>query len=330
MYTPRVLVTGAAGRIGQHVVAALAAAGHAVTGLDARAPLSPVAGVRYVTGRLEELTPTDAVFDDVDAVIHLGALMSWNDTEAAAMVDSNVTGTFRLLESVARRPLRRFVFASTGEVYPELTPVYLPIDEHHPRRPTSYYGMTKALGEELVRFYERKHGLPAVTLRFSHVQDPEELLDPESFFSGPRFFLSRRIARERAAGNERSAAALAAHTDGDKDALIAATREDGMPVRMGILAASDMATAVLLALESPRAVGQTLGVGPDEPVDLAELAREMGRRTGLRVAEITVPDTAANYWTLNARARELLGFRPALRYDDMVDRAVTAWAARSA
>lgn len=98
---------------------------------------------------------------------------------------------------------------------------------------------------------------------------------------------------------------------------------------MCILAATDMAAARMLALESPRAVGETLGVGPDDLVDLAEFAREMGRRADLPVAEVTVPDTAANYWTLNARARELLGFRQSLSYGDMIDRAVAARRARS-
>ncbi|MQA06016.1 MAG: NAD-dependent epimerase/dehydratase family protein [Streptosporangiales bacterium] len=170
MTAHRVLVTGAAGRIGRHVVRALLDAGHAVTGLDRADPAVPVDGVTYVTRRLEDLTADDTAFDDVDAAIHLGAFMSWADADASAMFDSNVAGTFRLLEAVARRRLRRFVFASTGEVYPENAPAYLPIDEHHPCLPTTYYGMTKQLGEDLVRFYGRKYQLPYVTLRFSHVQ----------------------------------------------------------------------------------------------------------------------------------------------------------------
>lgn len=325
-----VLVTGASGRIGRHVAGALAGAGHRVTGLDLRDPAAPVDGVRYLRGRLEDLTADAAALDGVDTVVHLGALMSWVDADAQTMFDSNVAGTFRLLESAAGRGLRRFVFASTGEVYPETTPAYLPLDEHHPRRPNSYYGMTKVLGEEMVAFFARKHGLPCVTLRFSHVQDPEEMLDPDGFFSGPRFFLSRRIARERAAGNQAYAEALAAHQDGEGETLVAATREDGAPARMCILAASDMATAIRLAVESPRAVGETLGVGPDDAVDLAQLARDMGKLAGLSVAEITVPNRTANYWTLNARARELLGFRPALGYGDLVELAVAAWRRRAA
>ena len=321
----RVLVTGAAGRIGGHVTRVMAGAGHEVIGLDARDPADPVPGVRYLRRRLEDLRPDQPELAEVDAVLHLGALMSWVDAEAPDVMAANVTGTFRLLEAVAtgRRP-RRLVFASTGEVYPENAPVYLPLDEHHPRLPTTYYGMSKLLGEEMVAFYQRRFGIPATVLRFSHVQDPEELLDPDSFFSGPRFFLSRRLAKERAAGNDAFADALAAEYRGEEK-LIALRQADGSPARMCILAASDMAGAVRLAAEAPGADGLTLGVGPDEPVDLADLARRLAAGARLPVAEVTVPGTAANYWTLNARARELLGFRPALSYADMVDLAVAAW-----
>jgi UDP-glucose 4-epimerase len=321
----RVLVTGACGRIGGHVTRAMVEAGHQVMGLDARDPIEPVPGVRYLRRRLEELRPDQPELAEIDTVLHLGALMSWVDAEAEAVMAANVTGTFRLLEAVATRgSLRRLVFASTGEVYPENSPVYLPLDEHHPRLPSTYYGMSKLLGEEMVAFYQRRYGVPATVLRFSHVQDPTELLDPDSFFSGPRFFLRRRLAKERAAGNDAFAKILAEQDDGGEK-LIALRQADGSPVRMCILSAPDMAMAVRLAAERPEAAGQTLGVGPNEPVDLADFARALAAGAGLPVAEITVPGAAANYWTLNARARELLGFRPALNYADMVDLAVAAW-----
>lgn len=331
MESLQVLVTGSCGRIGGHVVRVLREAGHAVVGLDARDPSDPVPGVRYVRRRLEDLRAGQPELAGIDTVVHLGALMSWVDSDAEAMLSANVVGTFRLLEAVATASApRRFVFASTGEVYPENSPVYLPLDEQHPRMPTTYYGMTKVLGEEMVGFYQRRYGVPTTVLRFSHVQDPGELLDPDSFFSGPRFFVSRRLAKERAAGNHPVADQLAAHHVDGQEKLIAPRRADGRPVRMCILAASDMAAAVRLAAESPAAAGQIFGVGPDEPIDLADLARQMSDRTGLPCVEVTLPDSAPSYWTLNARARELLGFHPALGYSDMVDLAAKAWHERQA
>jgi len=325
----RVMVTGAAGRVGRAVVATLTAAGDEVVGFDLREPAERVAGVRYVTGGLEALGADSPALRDVDAVVHLAALMSWVDADADAMFSANVVGTYRLLEAVARKGLRRFVFASSGEVYPEMRPAYQPLDERHPRQPTSYYGMTKVLGEELVAFSARMHGLPAVTLRFSHVQDPAELLDPDSFFSGPRFFLRRRLERERLRGNTAVVRALEAHGGGG-DKLIAAHRQDGKPVRMCILAAEDMARAIRLALRTPGIEGEVIGVGPDEPIDLAQLARLLGEGSGLPVVDVTFPNDVASYWTLNGRARELLGFRPSISYADMARAAVRAWRVRAA
>jgi UDP-glucose 4-epimerase len=324
----RILVTGASGRIGGATVRCLRSAGHEVVGLDARLPTAVVPGTTFVQARLEDLTAGHPALDGIAAVAHLGALMSWDDVEAPRLFQANVEGTFRLLEAVAPLDLERFVFASTGEVYPEMAPAYLPIDEHHPRRPNSHYGLSKLLGEELVAFYARKHALPAATLRFCHVQDPVELLDPDSFFSGPRFFLRRRVERLRAAGADTLADELASAGQGD-DTLIAVHGPDGRPARMCVLATTDMAWAITRAMTHPEIVGQTIGVGPDEPTDLAQLARDLGTASGLPVIDVRLPGVA-DYWTINARARELLGFRQTLTYADMVAAAASAYASRRA
>lgn len=151
--------------------------------------------------------------------------------------------------------MRRFVLASSGEVYPENAPAYQPLDERHPRHPATWYGATKVLAEDLAEFAGRKFGWSTVCLRFSHTQHPAEILDPDSFFSGPRFFASRRLLRERANGNGPVVAQLAPY-EGDDAVLQAARREDGEPVRMGILAASDRARFVELAAQAHLSAGR--------------------------------------------------------------------------
>ncbi|MET8473761.1 NAD(P)-dependent oxidoreductase [Streptomyces sp. NPDC004856] len=317
-----IVVTGAAGRVGRAVTAQLVERGHQVTGIDMARPASPVEGVRYVTAAFSELEPGDQRLAGIDAVAHLGAMMSWRDADAAAMFEANVVGTFRLIEAAAPHGVRRLVLASTGEVYPENAPAYLPLDEAHPRNATTHYGMTKVLSEDLADFAGRKYGMAVTTLRFAHTQDPAELLDPDSFFSGPRFFLHRRLEKERAAGNTDVVRQLEAWDGGE--ALIAPRRADGRPVRMGILATEDLARGVVLALEADASVDGVFGLGPDESTDLAEFARALGAAAGLPVVDVTVPNTAADYWTLNARARELLGFRQRIGAEEMVAQAVEA------
>jgi UDP-glucose 4-epimerase len=324
----RIAVTGTSGRIGATVAEQLVARGHAVTGLDLVEPRERLHGVDHIVGDLAELPRSDPRLAGVEAVAHLGALMSWDDADAERLFAANVTATMSLLRALEGSAVRRFVLASSGEVYPENAPSYQPLDEQHPRRPTTWYGATKVLAEDLVEFAGRKLGWNTVCLRFSHTQHPAEILDPDSFFSGPRFFASRRLLRERANGNAAVVAQLAPH-EGDDSVLMAARREDGEPVRMGILAASDLARGVVLALEADTSGHEVIGLGPDESTDLGRFARELAAAAGLGVVEVTLPVTAPNYVTSNARARDVLGFRPEIDRARFVELAAQAHLGRA-
>ena len=105
-------------------------------------------------------------------------------------------GTRTLLSTANAAGVKRFVIASSGGVYPENPPGFLPITEDHPLRLNSPYCLSKLLGEELLRFYQRSGTLETVMLRFSHTQDADELLDEDCFLSGPRFFLKSRIRQQ--------------------------------------------------------------------------------------------------------------------------------------
>jgi UDP-glucose 4-epimerase len=187
--TTTVAVTGAGGRIGRRVVGQLAEAGYRVRGLDLQP--GPNAAAEYVVGDIADEKALADLLSGASIVVHLAAFMSWQEADAAAVFEANVNATFRLLEAVQTRGGAEIILASSGEVYPELSPRYLPIDEDHPRLPRSHYGMTKLLGEEMAWFYARSYGMPTTVLRFPHTQDATELLDPGSVFSGPRFFLTR-------------------------------------------------------------------------------------------------------------------------------------------
>jgi UDP-glucose 4-epimerase len=317
-----IAVTGASGRVGRAVTALLVERGHRVLGLDLVAPREPVDGAEYLVGDLADLPAADPRLADVEAVAHLGAYMSWNPADAEKLFNANVTATMRLIRALGSS-VQRFVLASTGEVYPENSPVYQPLDEDHPRLPTTWYGESKVLAEELVAFAGRSNGWDSVVLRFSHTQDPAEILDPDSFFSGPRFFASRRLERERAAGNAEVVAALEPYA-GDDGTLLVASRADGAPVQMGILATPDLAAGVVLALEADTSGHEVIGLGPDEPTDLGVFARELAAAAGLGTVEVTLPVTAPSYTTSNARARDLLGFRPSIDRAAFVRLAVEA------
>ena len=157
----RVLITGATGFAGRHVADACAAAGDEVTGV------SRTAG----TDLRDEAAARAAVrAARPDAVIHLAALASvgrsWSEP-AEALHDNIALGT-AVLEAVRREaPGARVVVITSGEVYGR--PERLPLDEDHPLRPQSPYGVAKAAVDLLGALYADAHGLDVVVARaFAH------------------------------------------------------------------------------------------------------------------------------------------------------------------
>lgn len=324
----RIAVTGASGRVGSTVAGLLADAGHSVVGLDLVEPRVRNDHVTYLIGDLDDLEPRDERLRSVEAVAHLGALMSWDPADAERVLHHNAMATASLVRAFEGSALQTFVLASTGEVYPENAPQYQPLDEAHPRLPTTWYGLSKVLAEEIVGFGGRVNGWRTMSLRFAHTQHPAELLDPDSSFSGPRFFASRRHRKALAAGDEALAAQLEPHA-GDDSTLLVARRIDGEPARMGILATDDLAAGIVRALDASWTGHETVGLGPDESTDLGAFARQLAEAAGLATVEVTLPPTAPSYVTSNAKARELLGFVPRVSSDEMVRRAVEAHGERT-
>lgn len=325
-----VLVTGSSGRVGRAAVAALRAAGHRVRGFDLRAsnPDQSGADLDEVVGSFDDAEACARAVAGTDAVLHLGAFMSWVAAERTAMFRANVEGTRVLLDAAAQAGVRRFVFASSGEVYPENAPLFLPVTEEHPLRANSPYGLTKLLGEDLVSFHQRIGSFETVILRFSHTQDASELLDPDSFFSGPRFFLQPRIRQQERMGNTAVAELLRA-ADPGRPAHVLARNAAGKPFRMHITDTRDMVKGLLLALESDRAAGGIFNLGATEPVDFAQALPAMAEITGLPVVTVDLPGAGVDYQTSNAKIRETLGFEPEWTIDRMLQEAARTWRTRA-
>lgn len=325
----RIAVTGARGRVGRSLVQALVVEGHHVVAIDVIPPTADAtSAVTAVQVGLDDTASLTEVMTGTDVVVHLAAYMSWREDEIASVFDANVVGTFHLLQAAASASVRRVVFASSGEVYPESHPTYQPLDEDHPTKPASAYGMTKLLGEEMVGFFGRKYGLETVILRFSHTQDAAELLDEDSFFSGPRFFLNRRLEQQAAFGNGPAVRALQTHDDGGTKLLLA-RGEDGTPFRMGICDTRDLVAGIVLAVTHAAAVGETFGIGPDAATSMDQLVPAMAELTGLKVADVRLPGPAVNYETSNQKARDVLGFRPQWPTDAMLQEAYAVWRTNS-
>ncbi|THK39485.1 NAD(P)-dependent oxidoreductase [Ensifer sp. MPMI2T] len=323
----KVLVTGSAGRVGSFVARQLLASGRQVRGFDLRSAGLEDAAFEEVVGAFDDREAASRACEGIDAVLHLGAFMSWLAGDRDKLFRANVEGTRIVLEAAAAAKVGRFVFASSGEVYPENKPEFQPITEDHPTKPLSPYGMTKLIGEELVKFQGRASAMETVILRFSHTQNAGELLDPNSFFSGPRFFLRPKIQQQEGFGN-RAAADLLRAADSGQAALVLTRNENGRPFRMHITDTRDMSRGVLIALTHPKAAGGVFNLGATDPVDFADILPVMADRTGLPLVTVDLPGAGVWYHTSNQRMRETLGFEPEWPIMRMLDEAVEAWKRR--
>lgn len=323
----RVLVTGSSGRIGSAVVEALLEKGHGVRGFDLRPSCRVDEGYDEVMATLDDADAAARAVAGVGAVVHLGAVMSWVAADRPAMFRANVEGTRVLADAAATAGVGRFVFASSGEVYPEGAPQFQPITEDHPLAPTSPYGLTKRLGEEIVQFHQRTGSLQTVILRFSHTQDASELLDEDSFFSGPRFFLRPRIRQQVSLGNH-AVADILRRADPGHPAHVLARNQQGRPFQMHITETRDIVRGIMLAMTHDAAVGDVFNVGSTDPVDFASLLPQLAQITGLPIVTVDLPGQGVFYHTANDKIRTTLGYEPEWPMDRMLAQAAQAWPER--
>jgi len=146
----KVLITGASGQIGSYVVEQFMDR-YEVVGVDLK-PF-PVEGL-VVQGDLRDYEFVRKVVDDVDAVVHLAAQVSversWEDPIYDA--ENNIIGTVNLLKACSEFGVDKFIYVSSAAVYGN--PKYVPVDEEHPKNPTSPYGVSKLTGEYYCRIYQ--------------------------------------------------------------------------------------------------------------------------------------------------------------------------------
>lgn len=168
----RVLLTGAAGGLGRELRPRLRARSKLLRVSDV-APLEPAqAGEEVVQAALEDRAAVHALLEGIDWVVHLGGI----STEAPfdAIVQANIIGLYNVYEAARKHKVKRIVFASSNHVtgYYRQDEV---IDPTMPVRPDGYYGVSKAFGENLSRFYFDRYGIETVCVRIgSSFPEPKD------------------------------------------------------------------------------------------------------------------------------------------------------------
>ena len=191
MSAMKLFVTGGAGFIGSNFIRHILGLGknYAVVNYDKLtyagnlANLATIVGnpnYRFVKGDICDAAAVEAAMAGCEAIVHFAAESHVDRSiyEPAQVIETNVTGTFILLQVARKMQIARFLHVSTDEVYGDVAPGAF-ADENSPLQPSSPYSASKAASDLLVRSYARTYGFPCIITRASNNYGPFQF--PEKF-----------------------------------------------------------------------------------------------------------------------------------------------------
>jgi nucleoside-diphosphate-sugar epimerase len=301
----KVLVTGGAGFIGSNLAERLLADGHDTHVLDdlstGHARNVPAKAVFHRASILDDAQLRKAM-QGAEVVYHEAALGSVPRSVAEPVLshEVNLTGTLRVLEAARALGVRKIVFAASSSAYGD-TPT-LPKHEGMVPAPLSPYAVTKLAAEHYCAAYTKVYGLRTTALRYFNVYGPRQ--DPNGAYAAviPKFILSALKGEP-----------LTIHGDGSQS--------------RDFTYVADVVQANVLAAQDGKSDGQMMNIGAAGRTDLNELATEILQLAGSKSKIAHGPPRAGDVHDSQAsleRARDLLGYRPAVALPEGLKRTV-AW-----
>lgn len=295
----KILVTGADGFIGSHLVEHLVRQGYNVKAfclynsfnswgwLDS-SPKEIMANVEVFSGDVRDPHGVKKAMQGCDAVLHLAALIAipYSYHSPDTYVDTNVKGTLNILQAARDLDLAKVVHTSTSEVYG--TAQFVPITEAHPLHPQSPYAATKVAADQLALSFYRSFSLPSAVIRPFNTYGPRQ---------SARAVIPT-IITQIASGKKK--------------------------IRLGALSPTrdfnyveDTVRAFEAVMLSDDAVGETLNAGSNYEVSIGETARMIA---DIMKSDIEIesdeqrlrPEKSEveRLWADNARLRQLTGWQP--------------------
>ena len=297
----KILVTGADGFIGSHVVETLVKSGHDVRAfvlynsfnswgwLD-ESDKAIRDSIDIFAGDIRDPHGVDKAVENQEVILNLAALIAipYSYHSPDTYIDTNIKGTLNILQAARRHGVKRVVQTSTSEVYG--TAQYIPIDEAHPLHPQSPYAATKVGADQLALSFHASFDVPVGILRPFNTYGPRQ---------SARAVIPTIISQ-------------LANKSKVKLGSLSPTRDFSF--------VQDTANGFLAAAQSDAIVGQTINLGSGFEISIKEtaetIARLMNTRLELVDDEQRVRPENSEVERLHAsieKAKTLLGWQPELK-----------------
>jgi dTDP-glucose 4,6-dehydratase len=298
----KIFVTGGAGFIGSNFInhALGLSKGYSVVNYDKLTYAGNLANLEsvahnpqyaFIKGDICDAAAVEAAMHGCQTVVHFAAESHVDRSiyEPAPVIQTNVTGTFVLLQIARKLNIKKFVHVSTDEVYGDMAPGAF-ADEHSPLQPSSPYSASKAGSDLIVRSYVRTFDFPAVITRASNNYGP---------FQFPEKFLPLMIT------NALEGKPLPIYGDGKQE-------RDWLHV-------TDHCRGILAVLERGR-VGEVYNIGGLDVLENLTLARRLLKATGKTEALLSYvkdrPGHDRRYALRCDKIERELGWKPSIPLED--------------
>jgi len=301
MSTQRILVTGAAGKVGQVFIKRFLAdprfEGFTVRALCHNRKLSAGPRLEVVSGPIEQRTVVDEAMSGVSHVLHLAT----SKENPESIIDVAVKGMFWLLEAArTSSTFKQFLLvggdAGLGHFH-YAHPLPVTEQQKHSAYP-GCYALSKVLEEVMLEQYHVQYDLDGCCLRAPWIMEKDDFKYQLSFgsdvFGGPRW--RDLVTKEQADAYVKSGA------------VPIMLDPDGQPVKRNFVHVEDLFGAIVMSLDNPKTKRQTFNICMNEPVDYAELAAYLKKTRGLEGVPVKTPYRST--WLDNTKAKFMLGWRP--------------------
>lgn len=301
----KIIVVGGAGFIGSNLTKIFVEAGYQITVIDnfsqgKRENLSSIlnkSNLKVAKADILDLSAMMKLTENADIIFHLavqGLRKSLKDPIYVHEV--NTTGTLNLLWAAHTNKVKRFVYCSSSEVYGTATRV--PMDESHPKKPTTVYGASKLVGEVYTECFYNNFGLETVIIR------PFNTYGYNSQTSGPYGEVIPRFVVQ-----VKSGISPIIYGDGSQ------TRD--------FTFVEDTVRGIILAGTEDKLVGQVVNIARGQEASIKHLAEVIIRLLGSNL-EIEYqpgrPHDVLRHFADISKAKKLLDFNPTIDIEDGIKR----------